>query len=534
MPRRLLVALVLVGLAAGVAAAQGDRKPRGAKRVTLDRVEVEPSRLDGLLRVRMFVSAIDLDTIGSVIAVAGADAWRIGGSAAVRKIPYVTGVYAGADAETAIVFVIQTDGHYADDDKAAQRDAEAATYAEDLETFKAAIHEELLAKLADPKLPPTQAAIIGYADSFAGGKLTTLSKAGGDLDKLASAATRAEAPVLLDAVDKAIRMLKKAKPIRPGREKAPMRKLIVIVGDGRDADEDRARAGQLGSAADKQGIRIDTIAYSVNDERRPMFTLGELSLRSQGTFRWIQKKVDASSLHTPFRKLLEEIQRQYVLTMFVPEADLPRKLSVDTKLVGKELGSLALKTPTPTCGADACAAGQYCASGRCVSRHGPEGRGFFGWILLLGGIVLAGLAALVGVGFVITKLRERPAKVPGAAVVPGAPPPAPAQAPPPVAPVHHGGPVLYVITGPQAGHRVPLRHGFTIGKAPGCDLSLAHDGFASSHHAQILMDTAGNCQLVDQNSTNGTYINGVRVQQSRLFDGMSIRCGSTELRFLAQ
>src|SRR5688500_5421468 len=165
MPRWLL-ALILVGLVARDATA-GDRTPRGAKRVTVDRVEVEPSRLEGLLRVRLFVNAIDLDTIGSVIAVAGEDAWKIGGSAAIKKIPYVTGVYAGASAETALVLIVQTDGKYAEDEKPEQRDADATAYAEDLETFKAAIAEELLAKLEDPKRPPTQVAVIGYADSFA-------------------------------------------------------------------------------------------------------------------------------------------------------------------------------------------------------------------------------------------------------------------------------------------------------------------------------------------------------------------------------
>ena len=58
--------------------------------------------------------------------------------------------------------------------------------------------------------------------------------------------------------------------------------------------------------------------------------------------------------------------------------------------------------------------------------------------------------------------------------------------------------------------------------------------FASSQHAQILMDTAGNCTLYDQGSTNGTFVNGVRVSQYALTHGVAIRVGSTELRFLAQ
>jgi len=53
----------------------------------------------------------------------------------------------------------------------------------------------------------------------------------------------------------------------------------------------------------------------------------------------------------------------------------------------------------------------------------------------------------------------------------------------------------------------PLRHGFTIGKAPTCDLVI-EDGYTSTHHAQIVMDAIGNCKVFDQGSTNGTFING--------------------------
>jgi len=107
----------------------------------------------------------------------------------------------------------------------------------------------------------------------------------------------------------------------------------------------------------------------------------------------------------------------------------------------------------------------------------------------------------------------------------------PAQA---AAPVQAAQPVLFVLSGPRTGHRLPLHHGFVIGKAPGSHLVLDHDGFASGQHAMILMDARGNCTLVDQGSTNGTFVNGVRVTQVALTHGVAIRVGSTELRFLAQ
>ena len=72
-----------------------------------------------------------------------------------------------------------------------------------------------------------------------------------------------------------------------------------------------------------------------------------------------------------------------------------------------------------------------------------------------------------------------------------------------------------------------------IGKQPGCDLVI-DDGFTSSQHAQIGMDHFGNCRLYDRGSTNGTFVIGQRVTEYVLEHGMSVRIGSTELRFLAQ
>jgi pSer/pThr/pTyr-binding forkhead associated (FHA) protein len=89
------------------------------------------------------------------------------------------------------------------------------------------------------------------------------------------------------------------------------------------------------------------------------------------------------------------------------------------------------------------------------------------------------------------------------------------------------------MSGPRTGERIPLLHGFTIGKAPTSNLVL-EDGYTSTQHAQVGMDHFGNCRLYDRNSTNGTFVNGVRVTEVVLDHGMSVRIGSTELRFLAQ
>jgi pSer/pThr/pTyr-binding forkhead associated (FHA) protein len=158
------------------------------------------------------------------------------------------------------------------------------------------------------------------------------------------------------------------------------------------------------------------------------------------------------------------------------------------------------------------------------------------------------------VGFVLQKRQPKiamPGAMPGQVPVPGKPlppggkPPRPVKAKPskpprnqpqpvaaPAAPIA-AGPALLVISGARAGERVALQNGFTIGKAPTSNLVI-DDGYASTQHAQVGMDQFGNCRLYDRNSTNGTFANGVRVTEVVLDHGMSVRIGSTELRFLAQ
>ena len=63
---------------------------------------------------------------------------------------------------------------------------------------------------------------------------------------------------------------------------------------------------------------------------------------------------------------------------------------------------------------------------------------------------------------------------------------------------------------------------------------IIEDGYTSSQHAQIAMDQHGMCKLYDRGSTNGTYVNGVRITETPLQHGLVIRIGSTDIRFLAE
>jgi pSer/pThr/pTyr-binding forkhead associated (FHA) protein len=89
--------------------------------------------------------------------------------------------------------------------------------------------------------------------------------------------------------------------------------------------------------------------------------------------------------------------------------------------------------------------------------------------------------------------------------------------------------VLKVVAGPGAGDAVPLVGEITLGRAADSTLDLTDD-FASSHHARLYADEKG-WIVQDLNSTNGTYINGVRiVRATRVGPEDIIRIGRTQLR----
>jgi pSer/pThr/pTyr-binding forkhead associated (FHA) protein len=71
----------------------------------------------------------------------------------------------------------------------------------------------------------------------------------------------------------------------------------------------------------------------------------------------------------------------------------------------------------------------------------------------------------------------------------------------------------------------------TIGRAAQNDVVVEHDEFASAKHARIEPRRDG-VWVHDLGSTNGTYVNGVRVDRPRkLVGGDVVRVGETELRF---
>lgn len=83
----------------------------------------------------------------------------------------------------------------------------------------------------------------------------------------------------------------------------------------------------------------------------------------------------------------------------------------------------------------------------------------------------------------------------------------------------------------EVGAKLELTHGqLTVGRGPLNDLQLLEDDFASGRHARFDPRRDG-VWIEDLGSTNGTFVNGVRLTSSRrLTPGDIVRIGETDFR----
>lgn len=481
-----------------------------AQRVVVDQAIVEPALVPGLARLRLHVTAIDIN--GAIIDVDGDKRWSVQVGGATRRGALLVGQADAAAEPLAVVLVIET----------------AAEYTEDLSVLTAGLAEHLLADLP----PSTMVGVQPYGDVL--GPATRLGPAKASAAPVTALTAEPEpgAPALLDAVDRALTMLRKAKTSPPG---LPLRKAIIVLSDGRDRDDDRTRTTQLGQRAARDGVRIHTLGYSPSDTRRPLLALGELSRQSLGTFRWIRSRGE-QALRDQVVRLRSELRDQYVLTLLAPASELAnKKVTVKLTVADRELVSNEVKASPARCsteaGADACDTG-YCVGGACVQRARAESGSALGLMLKIAGGAVAGLLLLGLLGWWMSRRTRIVAPATSASMAlpaqPAAAGPMPRAASAPVV----AGAQLYVLTGALAGTRVGLRHGFVLGALPACD--LVADPSASPHHAQIVADDRFGWRVIDLGSAGGTFVNGVRIVDQRLQHGVTIRVGSTEVRFLAQ
>jgi hypothetical protein len=489
----------------------------------VDRVDLEPASIGGY-RLRVYLSALTLQ--GQLLDLSDPKTIRLYLGSSEKKIPFSLGTYDATNSDTDIVFVVQA----------------TADFADALPLISDSIERELLAKIPDH----VKVAVVPYGESTGAPKLVAAKLLRGKVS-LASDQSTGD-PTLLDAIDRALMVLKKASaPVPSATEGAPpvparpQRKMIVVIGDGRDALGDHERVTRTGIRAAKEGVRIHALAYSPPDLRRTLLALGELSRKSLGTFRWPGqgRKPIGETWNDSFKQLAAEINKQYVVTFYANAEDDVAGKKLHLVLAGRtEATSNELKVPAaPTCAGAPCETG-YCANDTCLVAKEASGTGaaIVKWLLVIGGIVVGAIVLLGFIGWLMQR-RQASAMQPPMHGDPAHPMAVPSMPPrgPQAGLLANGRPIpaLIMMTGPRAGERILLRNGFSVGKQPGSDLVI-EDGYTSSQHAQFTMDPQGNCVLYDLGSTNGTFVNGARIQTSALAHGVTIKIGSIEMRFLTQ
>lgn len=90
---------------------------------------------------------------------------------------------------------------------------------------------------------------------------------------------------------------------------------------------------------------------------------------------------------------------------------------------------------------------------------------------------------------------------------------------------------VHVVSGPLKGHKyfVKTDSKILIGRSEEANIRIGYDDFCSRKHALLYWEN-DKCFIEDLNSTNGTYINGDRIQgKAELHNDQVIGLGDTEL-----
>jgi hypothetical protein len=122
--------------------------------------------------------------------------------------------------------------------------------------------------------------------------------------------------------------------------------------------------------------------------------------------------------------------------------------------------------------------------------------------------------------------RQRPAEAPAAPVVATASSQVTQVLPPAPAPSRAA---VTIVSGAGAGQRLRVTPGSTMGRLPGCEVTL-DDPSVSRRHAR-LDQAGGEWTIKDLGSTNGVKVNGRKVEQATLRSDDEIELGSVRLTF---
>ena len=101
-----------------------------------------------------------------------------------------------------------------------------------------------------------------------------------------------------------------------------------------------------------------------------------------------------------------------------------------------------------------------------------------------------------------------------------------------VAPMSNGGSRLMVVSGSKQGQAYSLFENAVAGRETTLAIPLPEDAKSSRNHARFVRDSmTGGYVVEDLGSTNGTFVNGQRIQRQPLMGGDTIVIGSTSFRY---
>lgn len=341
-------------------------------RLIVDRATVEPSALPGFLRVRLLVSAVALE--GGLLDLDNGKQVKLFAGASAQTWPVAIGRFGRTPLPLSVMVLVQN----------------SMEFGEVTPTVVAGLEKQLAQALA----PNVQVSLVTYSDVVSPSRPTTAKTFATQLTALTGTDV-ADAPALAEAVDRALLQLRRQKELT-------RRKVLLIIGDGRDRDNDREAIAELGKRAGRDGVRIHALGFAATGVRRPLLALGELAKQSLGTFRWV-RTAGTESWSPAFAQLIAELNDQFVFTYFVPtDAVAGKKLHLEAA----GLRSNEVKLPDAACNDAPCSGA--CLAGRCVVLARGVGRAWG----KLGAILAGSLLLLVAVLVVVARRRPKPTASP--------------------------------------------------------------------------------------------------------------------------
>ncbi len=474
-------------------------------KLTLDRVEIEPSPLGPGHIVRTYASAITLE--GGVIPVVGKNAWQLFVGKRKIQAPYLATTTTSRPKPVAIAFVV----------------AATFEFSQEMPSFTEAIQNTIATLPKDSKVW-----IASYSETTTGGhrpqKVRTAKK---QLQQISPETVDGEA-VLLQAVNRALSSLKSFRRRHP-EEYRPM---IVVLSNGVDSSSEKEKFFTVARRAHNLSIPIHSMAYSPSDNRYPLLGLGTLSKISRGTFRWIRSEAGISP---QFANLSKEIAEQYIISFFTDGSELPNK---KLTLHHGQLISNPVRATAVSCGTTPCAQGAYCAGATCVPTPSVVKERLLFWLWRIG----LALLALLGLSFIAAVLTSRSSESQHGEQQQGNNAKAPRRG---SAKQGNYSPTrtkkaskattttmatVTCLSGPSTGKRFSINDGTVIGKQAPAQIVIA-DSELDNRHARFKREVDGAWMLLDCGSKTGTYVGGKRIKAERIASGQLIRVGVTELRF---